>query len=185
MVNYGKGIIYKLCCNDPEITDMYVGSTCNFKVRKHGHKKKCNSENQKGYNSHVYKFIRDNGGWDNWSMVLIKKYPNVIDNHELLKKERKWLKKLKGSLNKNIPSRTKQEYYEDNKDIIIERKRQYNEKNKDMIRKQKQQYRKHNKEQIKAYKNEKIECECGCLISRNHLSRHRTTKKHIELINDK
>jgi hypothetical protein len=107
MPKYENAVVYKLCCDDPDITDIYVGSTCNFKVRKHGHKNACNNVNQKGYNSHVYKFIRDNGGWDNWSMILIKKYPNVIDNHELLKKERKWLKKLKGSLNKNIPSRTK------------------------------------------------------------------------------
>jgi hypothetical protein len=192
MPKYENAVVYKLCCDDPEITDIYVGSTCNFKVRKHQHKTACNNQNGKEYNRHVYKFIRENGGWDNWSMILIKKYPNVVDTYELHKKERKWLKKLKGTLNKQIPSRTREQWYNDNDEVIKqyykknkEKFKQYYETNKDMIRKQKQQYRKDNIEQIKAYKNEKIECECGCLISRNHLSRHRTTKKHVELINDK
>ena len=39
MPKYENAVVYKLCCDDPEITDIYVGSTCNFKVRKHGHKK--------------------------------------------------------------------------------------------------------------------------------------------------
>jgi hypothetical protein len=38
MPKYEKAVVYKLCCDDPEITDIYVGSTCNFKVRKWNHK---------------------------------------------------------------------------------------------------------------------------------------------------
>ena len=34
MPKYENSVVYKLCCDDPEITDIYVGSTCNFKVRK-------------------------------------------------------------------------------------------------------------------------------------------------------
>ena len=55
-------------------------------------------------------------------MILIKKYPNVVDTYELHKKERKWLKKLQGTLNKQIPTRTVKEY-----------KRQYRQDNKAFI----------------------------------------------------
>jgi hypothetical protein len=63
MVNYSKGNIYKLCCNDSIIKDIYVGSATNFSRRKSGHKSYCNNPNNIKYNYHVYKFIRENGGW--------------------------------------------------------------------------------------------------------------------------
>jgi hypothetical protein len=59
MVNYSKGLIYKLCCNDPTVKDVYVGSTTNFSRRKAQHKFSCINENKKGYNFPVYKFIRE------------------------------------------------------------------------------------------------------------------------------
>ena len=72
MPQYENAVVYKLCCDDPEITDIYVGSTCNFTVRKYQHKTACNNQNAKEYNRNVYKFIRENGGWNNWSMIFIK-----------------------------------------------------------------------------------------------------------------
>ena len=38
MERYQKGLIYKLCCKDLNIKDIYVGSTCNFARRKCQHK---------------------------------------------------------------------------------------------------------------------------------------------------
>ena len=51
-------IIYKIVCNDLNITDCYVGSSINFKRRKGEHKSSCNNPNSKIYNLNVYKFIR-------------------------------------------------------------------------------------------------------------------------------
>ena len=75
MPDYSKCIIYKITCNDTSITECYVGSTCNFTRRKSQHKHKCNNVNTTGYNIPLYKFIRDNGGWDNFTMSPIKKFP--------------------------------------------------------------------------------------------------------------
>ena len=36
--DYSKGFIYKLCCLDVNIKDIYVGSSTNFKERKKQHK---------------------------------------------------------------------------------------------------------------------------------------------------
>jgi hypothetical protein len=79
-MNYSKTVIYKLVCNNLEITDIYVGSTTNFKVRKNNHKSDCNNEKQKPYNQKKYITIRENGGWDNWSMIEIEKFPCNDDN---------------------------------------------------------------------------------------------------------
>ena len=35
-VDYQKTFIYKLCCRDPTITDIYVGHSTNFKQRNQG-----------------------------------------------------------------------------------------------------------------------------------------------------
>jgi predicted GIY-YIG superfamily endonuclease len=61
--------IYKICCDDlPEF--VYVGSTKAFRQRKNEHKSNCNNDNKK-HNFKLYQTIRENGGWENWRMVII------------------------------------------------------------------------------------------------------------------
>ena len=59
-MDYSKTIIYKLCCNDINITDIYIGHTTNIIKRKYQHKNCCNNEKNKNYNYKVYQYIRDN-----------------------------------------------------------------------------------------------------------------------------
>jgi hypothetical protein len=66
-------MFYKLVCKDITITDLYVGTTTDFKSRKNPHKSDCNNGKGENYNLKVYTFIRDNGGWENWDMVMIPK----------------------------------------------------------------------------------------------------------------
>ena len=69
-VDYSNTIIYKICCKDKSITDLYVGHTTNFEARKRIHKNVC--KNLKN-NTKIYKTIRENGGWNNWDMLEIEK----------------------------------------------------------------------------------------------------------------
>ena len=98
MPNYNESTIYKLCCLDTTIEEIYIGSTTNFNRRKSEHKKVCNKISLRGHNEKKYKFIRDNGGWDNWDMILIAKV-NCNDKLELRKKEREYMEQYKPSLN--------------------------------------------------------------------------------------
>jgi hypothetical protein len=50
MPDYSNSIIYKLCCKDTSITDIYVGSTTAFRARKCQHKTVCHNENDKKHN---------------------------------------------------------------------------------------------------------------------------------------
>ena len=61
-MDYSKSVIYKICCRDKSITDVYIGSTTNFIKRKTLHKYNCTNEKSKGYNRYVYGFIRENCG---------------------------------------------------------------------------------------------------------------------------
>jgi hypothetical protein len=161
-IDYSKTIIYKIVCNDLNITDVYIGSTTDFTRRKRQHKHCCNSEKSKKYNLKVYQTIRDNGGWDNFTMIEIEKY-SCIDSNEAHARERYYLELLNAKLNTQIPTRThkelikekakeynekKKEYYETNKDLINEKKKEYREANKGIIVEKEKQYREANKLKI-------------------------------------
>ena len=169
-INYQNTIIYKIVCKDLNIKDLYIGHTTNFKERKRCHKKRCNYHCKKYSNLYVYKFIRDNGGWDNWDMIEVEKY-SCLNVYEALKRERYWYEELQGNLNIQIPSRTPEEYSKKYKE---EHKEEIKQKNKEYIRKYREEY----KEQIAEKRNEKIECDCGSIVCKGDLSRHKKTKKH-------
>ena len=142
-MDYSKTFIYKICCKDPAITDVYIGHTTNVVKRRCCHKHRCNNDKDKHYNIYVYQFIRDNGGWDNWDMIVLIEL-NCKDKNEALRNERKYLEELQATLNKVIPTRTTKEYNEQNKDKKIE----YYEQNRYKILEQRKEYREHNKEKI-------------------------------------
>ena len=62
--DFSKGMIYKWCCLDRNITDVYVGSTCNFKRRLKNHKDDYIRKNAK-YRLNAYAFMDKNGGMKN------------------------------------------------------------------------------------------------------------------------
>jgi hypothetical protein len=166
MPDYSKSSIYKLCCLDYNITDIYIGSTVTMKARKHMHKSSCYNENRNAYHLPVYKFIRDNGGWDNWAMVEIEKY-EAEDKQELHKRERYWLETLGATLNSRIPSRTITEFRQTDK--CKEYQKDYH--------KEYQQTDKY-KETSTKYENKVIICSCGQQIKQHYKSKHLKTNKH-------
>ena len=106
--DYSKCQIYKLVCNDPTITDCYVGNTCNWKQRKYNHHSSIHCEAHPDYNIKKSSVIRDNNGWDNWSMILIEDYP-CKNRLEAELRERYWFDCLKPTLNSNRPRRLENE----------------------------------------------------------------------------
>ena len=104
-IDYQKAKIYKICCKDVDVTDCYVGSTTNMTRRKSTHKCACNNENDEKYNFNVYRFIRDNGGWQNWDMIVVEDFPCDSKN-QLHTRERYHMEDLHATLNKKTPTRT-------------------------------------------------------------------------------
>lgn len=196
-----KGFVYKLCIKDGSLDDCYIGSTTNIKVRKNTHKCNCNNKNRPAYNFKVYRFIRDNGGFDNWTIHRLEQV-EFIDKIDLYKRERYWIETLKPSLNSQLPNRTKKEYNEknkekmkeynkkyhkENKDYLIQKAKEYYEQNKDNKKEYDKIYREDNKNKIKEYNkkyykekmSQKVKCDCGILISRHSLYLHKKSQKHI------
>lgn len=188
-------VIYKIYCNDETIKDFYIGSSLNFDNRKRQHKYNCNNNKSNEYNIKLYHFIRNNGGWDNWSFMILKELELTTQNELRLKYERKFQLELKPTLNCKLEGRTKIEYKEENKEKYIEIKKKSYLKNKEKYKEHRQEnkeyfkenmlkWRENNKEHIKEYKKnyneEKFKCGCGGSYNKSHKSRHFATNKHLE-----
>jgi len=170
--DYSKGVIYKLCCKDVNIKEIYVGSSINMRERKKGHSKYSNNSNTK-----LYRYIRENGGWNNWNMIWIKNYP-CNSKRELEAEEDKIMRELNATLNTNNAICN----IEEKKEKTKIKNKKYREKNKEKIKEKEKEYRETNKEKIKEKQKIKIMCECGCMINKSNISTHKKTKKHLKLL---
>tara|TARA_R110002012_G_scaffold320743_1_gene545303 strand:- start:54 stop:554 length:501 start_codon:yes stop_codon:yes gene_type:complete len=162
MPNYQNGFIYKLCCKDVNIKEIYVGSTTNMKSRKTEHKRSCNTITRPAYNNKKYQYIRENGGWINWSMIWIKDFP-CNSKKELEAEEDKIMRELNATLNtynsKESPEKLKANRQKHSKNALLLKKKWY-----------------HNN------KHKQITCECGSTISIFSKGGHLKSKKHQSFI---
>ena len=168
---YTKGMIYKLCCKDANITEIYVGSTVNKHRRKAHHKSACNNPNSMAYNLYVYQFIRENGGFENWDLVILEEYP-ADNKNDLVWKEREWVELLKPSLNSQRPITTLDEYHENQK--------KYREENPEKVRESKKKYYEKNKEKVNERKKIYYENNPEKLSERNKKYRENNPEKYRE-----
>ena len=83
--------------------------------------------------------------------------------------------------NKEKIAKTKKEYREKNSERLKEYQKEYYDQNKE----QSKEYYDQNKEEIDVKKKQKIECDCGAIISNTHKSRHKKTIKHKLLMESK
>jgi len=89
-IDFSKTIIYKIVHKeDPDNHESYVGHTTEFTKRKNSHKRRCENPADKKHHLKVYKYIRENGGWDNFIMLEIEKYP-CNDGNEARARENYW-----------------------------------------------------------------------------------------------
>jgi len=149
ILNYEKTIMYKIVCDDLTIKDCYVGHTTNMTKRKYKHKTACNNEKNKAHNFKIYQIIRQNGGWSNWSMLLIETFP-CKDKHEACKREREIFEELDAKMNMVKPYRTQEEiklYYQDHKEDY----KKYYKDHKEDYKKYYQDHKEENKEYYKKY----------------------------------
>ena len=195
-IDYANTVIYKIVCNDLSITELYVGSTTDFVRRRHNHKHNTTYVNGHSYNNKVYKIIRENGGFSNWSMIEIEKYP-CADVNEARAKEREWFETLNSRLNMVYPQRNRAEYREMNKENRIVLNREHYQANREKILAQVHAYADSHKQEIsergklnrvihkaeiKEYRSKTFLCDCGVESTHDHKSRHLKSKFHLQFV---
>ena len=160
MPDYQNSKIYKIVDNTNG--NIYVGSTTEKYLSKRLQRHLSNyNQHLKGNYCNVSSFeiLKNN----NYHIELIENV-NCNDVYELRNRERYYIENCE-CINKYIPNRTREERKNTEeyqiKNFIIQKK--YREKHKDKIK-------------------EIVLCECGCEIRQNNLSRHKKTKKHLDLV---
>lgn len=111
MTEYSNTHIYKLECLDADIKEIYIGHTTNPKQRNWNHCVLSNSNSSNKSNRKLYEFIRNNGGYDRWTMTIIEKL-DCNTYQEVLRREQYWMNELKPTLNSIKANQTPEEYRE-------------------------------------------------------------------------
>lgn len=101
-IDYSNTIFYQIYCKDPSVKDLYIGHTTNFVQRKYAHKRSCVNTKSANYNCKVYETIRNNMGWDNWTMEIIA-FHNCEDLYDAKKQEQRYFEEYKATLNSVEP----------------------------------------------------------------------------------
>lgn len=164
MPDYSKTQIYKIVCKDSNINKFYIGSTTNWTRRKQHHKESCIYEKDKRHHLKIYEIMRENGGFENFNMILVEDYP-CENRRQAEQREQYWKDLLKPDMN------TINAY------LTEEQKKEY-------IKYKIKEYRINNKELVKEYKKEynqrKFTCDCCKIeLSLHHKARHEKSKTHI------
>ena len=117
-------VIYKIMCRNPDVKDIYIGSTKHHKSRESNHRHCAHNPESKLYNTKLYKKIRENGGWHNWTIQHLEICRHGVD---IKAREKHYYNELKPTLNTCSPLRLDNEYI----DYKREYYKQYYRTNKD------------------------------------------------------
>ena len=190
--DYSKAKIYVL--RNSVDDEVYVGSTCQ-PLSKRFHTHKLNTGYTKTANYKIYIKMREIG-IDKFYIELFENCP--CENWEQLRrKEGEVIRQLGASLNSRVECRTKSEWYNDKKEDILrkqkenrdnnivefrEKEKNYINNNKDKKREADRKYREKHNEEIKEIRRIKVSCECGAVVSKLNLPRHKRSNTHQKYI---
>jgi hypothetical protein len=114
---------------------------------------------------------------DDYDIILVEEYP--CDNKEQLQmRKRYWVENFE-CVNKNMPGRGVEEWQKTYKDEYAKQQKQYYLDNKDKIAERNERYYLDNKDKILSQMSPKIQCECGAIVSKGYLPKHKRTQRHI------
>ena len=194
--DWSKGKIYKIISNNPDVKEVYYGSTCQrllcMRMATHRCCYKRWLDGKCGQCASYDLFKKY--GVEQFHIELVENYP--CENAEQLHTQENIYIRGNECVNKYSAITTREERairkHQQYIDNIEEKKaygKQHREKNKEKIVAKRQenkeemkiymkQYCIDNKEALSTKKKEQITCECGCIIVRGAISRHQKSDKH-------
>lgn len=119
MVNYQNGKIYRIVCNTTG--KQYIGATCMSLTTLLYHQKKLFKDGKSG----ISKLVLEH---NDCNIVLLEDFP--CDRKELLLQRHRFYVETMDCVNKKVPTRTPQEWYEENKELQFV----WNNTNKDKLK---------------------------------------------------
>lgn len=151
--DYSEACIYMLKHKSNNNLLKYLGSTVDRLDRLRKHEGFCNNINLvDSYYRKIYKYIRENSGFNNWIMVIIEEYPcnegnDELNDLKLRKREQYWINfydSINNGLNEKNAYRSEEDLknYQDNYNNSEKGKERLNKyKNSDKGKETKQKYK--------------------------------------------
>lgn len=193
------GRVYKIIHLDSSLC--YIGSTCDtlpgrWRVHKNTYKA-WTSDKDKYSTVSLYPYL-EQYGVERFKMLLIQEY-QVADKNQLRAFEQLAINRTKSCCNRQaalqlvgtssmakhytqLVSEHKRLYQQANKQVISEQKKEYYRANKDAINNRSKDYYDANKEELNQKASTKITCECGSIVCKSALTKHRRSAKHTRLL---
>lgn len=185
-MNINFNCVYRIYSNLPHITECYIGSTRNLKLRISEHKHNAKILNNK---LSLYFRLHDFNNFKFETLAHIGTY----NKNNLLLLERLYYNQYNPSLNSNVPNQTIEEWRDKNKELInknitlyrcknrelvnFRSNERYNN-NKDLIKNNNLDYYYKNKDKIKKRINFICACACGDKIKWKDRKAHLKTDEH-------
>ena len=145
---------------------IYIGYTINFNRRKITHKSDCLNPNR--HHLPIYKYIRENGGFDKYEFIILEQSKDNIKFKECEYTDKYGLNNLlnaRGGLTGLSVKESKKKRYEKNKEYNREKSKKY--------------YKSH-KVELNEKQSVKFNCDiCGGKFTHTNRATHLKTKKHI------
>ena len=153
---------YRIYSKNPDVTECYIGSTKDFHKRKINHKSTCNNINSDHYNTKIYEYMRNNGGFEEFEIEII----DIIkfSKSDRLWHERKLIEMYRPTLNIIKPIITNIEKEQDLKKCMS----QYSQTHKLKIKEQQKQYYKNNLTKKNEYNKKYQMCHSDSLKEYRH-----------------
>lgn len=120
--DYSKGKVYRLVCGNTG--RQYIGSTVltlNARLSKHKHDRKRYMAGKRPSSCTSFIILAEG----NYRIEMIENFPCKTEQ-ELVLREQQWIKQTANAVNKNMPGRSKSEWYQDNREVIREKKNRRN-----------------------------------------------------------
>jgi len=179
------GYVYKICDNTNN--NVYYGSTTQtLKQRLCEHKNlTCCSKSIIENNNYIIILVETIEFQDKKQLLereryYIQNYPCINERLPITTyEEKKEYQKEWRENNKEYHKEYDKERYDLNKEQINERIAEHYQLNKEKIKEYKKKYYEENKDKIK----EKITCDCGAVIIKCNLIKHKKTQKHLNYVN--
>jgi len=189
--DYSKTRVYQIVS---EKTDkIYVGSTIqSLAERLRGHK----ADMKAGTYCSSQEILK----YGDAQIVLLEAFKECQSEEQKRAYEYQWMQKKKSEgielVNRNMPTRTQKERYNENHNDVVEKKKQYYNEHRDMRVAQMKQYAADNHDELLAnqrqygaeHRSERkvrisapLTCGCGASITLGSKARHGRSQKHIKL----
>ena len=165
MPNYQNGKIY--CIRSHQTDNIYIGSTTQLLCKRFSDHKRRIGNKKIGTTADSILI------YDDCYIELIKNFP-CNTRKELLAEEGKYIRKTENCINKMMKFESRKEYG-----------KYYRSKHKDKLNNYNKEYQKKNKKTIRKQQKTYITCECGFLIQRTSIARHKRSERHKKLIQGK